>query len=174
MSKLLRSIIIISVILVNIGCDQISKEVVRNSIDKYERIELIKSNFILTNVENTGAALSLGSDLPPALKVLFLQILPIIMLLILLRMIIVRTELSPWAVIGLAFAIGGGIGNIYDRVLYGSVTDFMHIDLGFVKTGIFNMADVSVVIGMILILVDFAFSQNRKPPTIADSEAGAV
>ena len=49
--------------------------------------------------------------------------------------------------------IGGGIGNIYDRFLYGSVTDFLFIDLGGVfKTGIFNIADLSVTTGMILII----------------------
>lgn len=39
-------------------------------------------------------------------------------------MIIVKSELGEFTIVGLAFAIGGGIGNIYDRILYGSVTDF--------------------------------------------------
>ena len=55
--------------------------------------------------------------------------------------------------VALSFAIGGGIGNIYDRIIHGSVTDFMHIDFGFFETGIFNMADVSIMVGMLLFLV---------------------
>ena len=58
------------------------------------------------------------------------------------------------SLIGFCFIIGGGIGNIYDRILYGSVTDFLFIDLGGVfKTGIFNIADLSVTTGMIMILL---------------------
>ncbi|HNQ27919.1 MAG TPA: signal peptidase II, partial [Aquaticitalea sp.] len=58
--------------------------------------------------------------------------------------------------------IGGGIANVYDRIVYGSVTDFFHIDLGGVfKTGIFNVADMSVSFGMILLLVA-SFRANKK------------
>ena len=51
------------------------------------------------------------------------------------------------------FLIGGGLGNIFDRALYGSVTDFLHIDFGLFQTGIFNMADVSVMVGVFTILL---------------------
>ena len=56
--------------------------------------------------------------------------------------------------IGFCLIIGGGIANIYDRILYGSVTDFLFIDLGGIfKTGIFNIADLSVTTGMLLFLL---------------------
>lgn len=58
------------------------------------------------------------------------------------------------SIIGLCCIAGGGIANLYDRFLYGSVTDFLYIDLGGVfKTGIFNSADLSVTTGMILLLM---------------------
>jgi signal peptidase II len=50
--------------------------------------------------------------------------------------------------------VGGGIGNIYDRIAHGSVTDFMHLRFGALQTGIFNVADVSIMIGVGLILLD--------------------
>jgi len=63
-------------------------------------------------------------------------------------------EIDKISLIGFCFIIGGGIGNIYDRILYGSVTDFLFIDLGGIfKTGIFNIADLSVTTGMIMILL---------------------
>lgn len=52
-----------------------------------------------------------------------------------------------------AFVIGGGIGNLIDRVAYGSVTDFLQFRLGAFKTGIFNMADVSVSMGVLFLFV---------------------
>jgi signal peptidase II len=60
--------------------------------------------------------------------------------------------MDPRLAIAFAFVIGGGIGNLWDRVAYGSVTDFFQIKIGFFKTGIFNMADVSVSCGVLFIL----------------------
>ncbi|CAD5293424.1 Lipoprotein signal peptidase (fragment) [Imperialibacter sp. EC-SDR9] len=57
-------------------------------------------------------------------------------------------------VLGICFMVGGGVGNIYDRLIYGSVTDFLHIDFVLFQTGIFNMADVSIMTGMFVILFD--------------------
>jgi len=61
--------------------------------------------------------------------------------------------LDKTSIIGFSLIIGGGIGNIFDRIVYGSVTDFLYLNFEFFKTGIFNIADLSVTIGMILILI---------------------
>lgn len=156
----LKIVLTLSLVLLNISCDQISKNVVRNTIEPFERIEVIKDSFVLTKVENTGAAYSLGSDLSPFLKVLLLQILPILVLIFLLRQILVKTNYSRETIIGFAFIIGGGIGNLFDRIIYGSVTDFLILDLGFIKTEIFNMADVSIMVGSVLVLFSAIFSKK--------------
>ncbi len=57
-------------------------------------------------------------------------------------------------VTGIIFCIGGGVGNLYDRIIKGSVTDFVHLKFGPLQTGIFNAADVSIMIGLGLILLD--------------------
>ena len=65
------------------------------------------------------------------------------------------------SLIGFCCIVGGGIANVYDRIVYGSVTDFFHIDLGGVfRTGIFNFADMSVMLGLGLLL--FASFKNGK------------
>jgi len=140
-------------VFLNIGCDQISKNVVRKNIDARETIELVGKNFILTKVENDGAMLGIGSELSPILKIIVLQVLPVIVLLVLLYRVLNKSEMNKWLVFAFAFVIGGGIGNLIDRIAYGEVTDFFHIDLGgYFKTGIFNMADVSVTMGVLVIL----------------------
>ena len=63
-------------------------------------------------------------------------------------------------VLGLTFIVGGGLGNIIDRIHYGSVTDFLHMDFGIVRTGIFNLADVSIMIGAILIMLISIFQKK--------------
>lgn len=159
-SELLKRIVIIGLILLNIGCDQISKTVVRKNVAPHDYIQLVHDNLILTNVENTGAMLGFGQSLPPILKLIFLQLLPVLLLLILLFRVLKKTTLNKWLPIAFAFVIGGGIGNLFDRIVYGSVTDFFQIKLGLFRTGIFNMADVSVTTGVLLIL--FISIRNRK------------
>ena len=158
MNKLLKRKIvayrfyILTLVLLNIGCDQLSKEVVRKNVASREYIELVKDHFILTNVENTGAMLGFGASFPPILKIVLFQILPILVLLVLLYRVLTKKTIGTWLVIAFAFVIGGGIGNLIDRIVYGSVTDFFQIRLGFLQTGIFNMADAAVTFGVLLIL----------------------
>ncbi len=149
-------------VLLNVGCDQISKEVVRTNVAQQDYIPLIEHYFILTNVENTGAMLGFGQNFSPFMKMVLLQGLPLLVLLIILFRMLTKTNLNPWMVIGFAFVIGGGMGNLIDRIFYGSVTDFFQIRLGIFTTGIFNMADVAVTLGVIIIL---ALSIKRKEAT---------
>jgi len=150
---MIKRLAIIVIVVLNIGCDQISKNVVRKNVDASQIIELIGKNFIIIKVENSGAMLGFGSELSPILKLIFLQALPVLLLFVLLIRILRKTDLNKWLIIAFAFVIGGGIGNLIDRIAYGEVTDFFHIDLGGVfKTGIFNMADVSVTMGVLVIL----------------------
>ena len=161
--KFSRTVYIILLIVVNIAIDQISKFWVRHNVDVYKETQLIGDYFILTNVENTGAFLGMGSDLNPTLKLIVLLILPIVVLGLVLRYIFKDKTIDKLSLIGFSCIIGGGFANVYDRMLYGSVTDFLHIDLGGVfKTGIFNMADLSVTTGMILIITA-SFIYRKKP-----------
>ena len=145
----LRSLVLVLLILSNIGCDQISKSVVRDRMEYHEEIHLISDHLLLTKVENTGAFLSLGSDFDPTMKKLFLLGLPILGLTFMLILLMANRRLERDVAISLTFIIGGGIGNLIDRLLYGSVTDFLHMDLGVFRTGIFNLADVSITLGII-------------------------
>lgn len=105
-------------------------------------------------MENTGAFLSLGSNLPGFIKLLALSVLPVLVLLWGLYLVIEKTNMSRLLVTGLCFVIGGGAGNLYDRIRFGSVTDFLHMNFGIFQTGIFNMADVSIMVGMGVIFID--------------------
>ncbi|UOB18222.1 signal peptidase II [Abyssalbus ytuae] len=153
-----KKILVLLLVLLNFGCDQISKSIVRKNVEYYETTPIIQDNFILTKVENKGAFLGFGSSLHPVIKTVFLLGLPTVALLAMLAYLLFKTNLNQYFIIGFSFIVGGGIGNIFDRILYGSVTDFLHIDLGLFKTGIFNMADVSVMAGSLYIL----FSVIRK------------
>ena len=148
-----RNLYIISLVILNIIIDQLSKFWIRGNVAPYSDINIIADYFIITNVENSGAFLGLGSDFSPVIKSILLLALPVGVLVTVLVYVFKDTSIDKLSLIGYSSIIGGGIGNIYDRFLYGSVTDFLFIDLGGVfKTGIFNIADLSVTTGMILIV----------------------
>ncbi|HIG89632.1 MAG TPA: signal peptidase II, partial [Flavobacteriaceae bacterium] len=120
-----RNISISILITASIVLDQLSKVLIRDNIDQYSEIKLIGEYFILTNVENSGAFLGMGSDFSPFIKTIFLLILPIIILICIMIYIYRDKEIDKISLIGFCFIIGGGIANIYDRIMYGSVTDFL-------------------------------------------------
>ncbi len=153
-TKVLRALAIFGILVVNIGCDQISKSIVRQQVDYHEQIALVNNYLTITKVENSGAFLSLGDSLPGPLRFALLSLLPLVVLGFGLGFLFTKTNLSNVTLFGFAFVIGGGIGNIYDRLVYGSVTDFLHIDFGIFQTGIFNMADVSIFTGMFIVLAN--------------------
>ena len=157
-----RSVFILLVIVATIAVDQITKILVRKYIGSGEVIPIIGDYFTLLNVENEGAFLGMGSELNPTLRFLFLLILPIVVLGFVLYHILKDKTLNSLSLFAFASIIGGGIANVCDRVVYGSVTDLFFIDLGGIfKTGIFNMADLSVTTGItILLVLSFKKKQN--------------
>ena len=162
--KISRSTNIILLIIANIAIDQITKVIVRSKIASREVIEIIGDTFILTNVENKGAFLGLGSELSDTLRILLLWVLPLIVLGYVTYYIFKTKSLDKWSLIAFCCIIGGGIANVFDRIVFGSVTDFFHIDFGGVfKTGIFNLADMSVTAGMIILIFGNFFKQKKQP-----------
>ena len=143
---------LVIVVVVNLLCDQISKSAVRQELEMNEYIELVGKNVILTRVENTGAFLGFGSSFPPVIKNLLFLVIPTCTLLFILGYLIFKKQLNFNVGMALAFITGGGLGNVYDRIFKEGVTDFLHLDIWIFKTGIFNLADVSVTAGTLYLL----------------------
>jgi signal peptidase II len=164
-NKIIRTLIILAILATNVGCDQVSKHMVRQSVGEFEQISVIKNFVTLMKVENTGAFLSWGSSLPQPFKLILLSVLPVVVLALAFLFVLTQKDLSKLTVVAICFVLGGGIGNIYDRVMHGSVTDFLHIDFVIFQTGVFNMADVSVMLGMFFVLVEAYLKRRSQPAT---------
>ncbi|MGV3547944.1 MAG: signal peptidase II [Pedobacter sp.] len=158
----LKFAFLLIIVALNLGCDQFSKVIARKNIEPYEQITIIKDRFILTKVENTGAFLSAGSNLPDFVRIAVLTVLPILVLGYGLWFLYSNKHLPRLMQIGICFLVGGGIGNIYDRIVYGSVTDFLFMDFVLFRTGIFNLADVSIMIGIGLLLLQNIMAAKAK------------
>ena len=161
--KISRNLGIFILIVFNIIIDQVSKIIVRNTIAIGEETELIGKKFILTNVYNKGAFLGMGSDMNDTLRIIFLLVLPVLVLGYLIYYIYTNKELDKVSTIALSCIAGGGIANVYDRIVFGEVTDFLFINLGGVfKTGIFNVADMSVTFGLLLLVYSWFLASKQK------------
>ncbi|WP_428328870.1 signal peptidase II [Mucilaginibacter sp.] len=158
-----RVILILLVLSINIGCDQVSKSIVRRKMDYYDQIGFLHNHITLSKVENAGAFLSLGDSLKGPMRIILLNLFPLIAVLFGLYYILAKTDLNRLTLFSVILIVGGGIGNLYDRIVHGSVTDFMHINFVIFQTGVFNVADVSIMIGMFLLLIQAWLKQKAEP-----------
>ena len=161
--KLSRNAGIIILVIINITLDQISKVLVRSNIDPHQVIELIGDKFIMTNVVNEGAFLGMWSDMKDEMRLILLILLPVAVLGYLIYYIITNKTLDRLSTFALSCIAGGGIANIFDRIAFGEVTDFLLINLGGVfKTGIFNVADMSVTFGLLILIYTWFILPKKK------------
>jgi signal peptidase II len=160
-NRVLRIFIILVILSVTIGCDQVSKKIVREKLTEYQTINLVHNHFTIEKVENTGAFLSLGDAASKPVRIIFLNVIPLALILASLFYILIKTNINRYTLLAIIFMIGGGIGNIYDRIVHGSVTDFLYIDFGLFHTGVFNVADLFITTGICIILIQSWF--KRKP-----------
>jgi signal peptidase II len=167
-----RIILLLVILILNIAGDQVTKSMMRAHIGFYDQYPFFDGHVTLLHVENSGAFLSLGDKLMQPFRFILLTLVPIFALVAALGYVLVKKRLSMLFSVGIVFCIGGGIGNLYDRIVHGSVTDFMHLQFGPLQTGIFNAADVSIMIGLGLILLDaFLRRKESKEVTVeANSE----
>ena len=155
--------------LVFIGCDRITKNLAKEHLMYHEPISYFHNTIRLEYVENTGAALSLGDQLSKPLSFWLLSIIPLVFLLLLFAYVISKMrELSTLKLLSYSMIIAGGLGNIIDRIMFDRhVTDFMNVGISNLRTGIFNVADMCVTAGVIVLL----FSYRGKK---AESEAERI
>ncbi len=139
-----------------IAIDQITKWLAVQYLTKVETVPIIKDILHLTYLENKGAAFGMLKNN----RWVFL----VISTVAIIGLIIYLVKYPPknkWLIFGLSFIVGGGIGNMIDRLLLGYVVDF--IDFRVINFAIFNGADSFVCIGAVLVLIYvFFFSEEKK------------
>jgi len=141
--------------------DQISKIIARSAIEFHSHINVLGEYLVLTKVENTGAFLGLGNSLSPLFFRLFMILIPLTLIVYAFYYLIKKNDLPTVVVVAISFFIGGGLGNIIDRIIFGSVTDFIYMDFILFHTGILNLADVFVTFGFFLILYELIFHKKE-------------
>jgi signal peptidase II len=147
---------------INIAADRITKLLAVEFLKDKNPIELLNRIIVIGYTENTGAFLSLGRGWPEILKYILLLYIPIaICLSVFIYCLFV--EKDKIRTILLMSIISGGIGNLVDRLLNKfSVIDFLNFGIGSFRTGILNVADLSITFGAIALVIYEIVSNRRK------------
>jgi signal peptidase II len=146
--------------------DQVSKMIVVALLPFARPVEVLGDFLRLTYVKNPAIAFSLGRDLPSGLRTIIFLVLPLIVLAILLYFFFSSSDFSRGQRWVLAAIIGGGVGNFIDRLFRsGGVVDFIDVKFygifGLERWPIFNIADSTVVVAGILLLLSYFIKEKE-------------
>jgi len=136
--------------------DQISKALISTYLKLNESITIIKDFFYIRYINNTGASFGILSNS----KVLLI-ILSIIAIIIILRYMntFKKTKMN---LIGFALILGGILGNLADRILYGYVKDFLDFVIFNYNYPVFNLADIFIVLGVIILIISIIRGEDKN------------
>jgi len=141
-------------VLTCVGCDQATKHMAQTRLPIFHVFSYLGDTVRLQYVQNTGAAFSIGADLPANVRWWIFVVGQGIFLLFLAIYIIKNRDEHSSQFYGFALILGGGLGNFYDRIFRdGAVVDFLNIGFGnIIRTAIFNVADVVITCGLFLLI----------------------
>ena len=160
-------ILTLIVLAVNYSLDRITKILATTFLQGKETISFFYNTVILRYTENTGAFLSVGSNWPDYVKYSLLIIIPIMVCLYGLYFCAFKLE-DKKLVIVYSSIIGGGLGNLVDRLFNDfRVVDFLNFGIGTLRTGILNVADMSVTFG-VLFLIYYQFKVDKTKEKIPE------
>ena len=149
---------IYGLILVIVALDQWSKWAIKTSFNLYQSKPVIQDLLHFTYVTNDGMAF--GLSFPGGKHVLL--IMTILLTGFIVGFLWKEKNGHPLIKYGLALILSGAIGNLIDRLLYGKVVDFLDLMIGNFHWYIFNIADSSVTIGMILFIIHSIYIEQKK------------
>jgi len=141
--------------------DQVTKWLVVDSLSLFQRIPILPV-FDLVRLHNTGAAFSFLADASGWQNKLFTGVAAIVSLGITGWLLTLPSEGRRVLGLGLALVLGGAIGNIIDRVMYGYVIDFLLFYYQDWSYPAFNIADSAITCGVVLILYDGLVLEKRR------------
>jgi signal peptidase II len=158
MQRFARLALVAVMLVACVGCDQTTKALARDHLQGRGTASFFDDTLRLQYVENPGAFLSLGESLPHRWRTAVFTVGAGSVLAAVLLYAFLASKAASVQIFALSLICGGGIGNLVDRVRYdGYVTDFLNMGIGPLRTGIFNFADVALMVGIAL----FVFQQRR-------------
>jgi signal peptidase II len=166
-----RALVTFIILFACIGCDRVTKIIAKQNLPQDEVISLWKDTVRLGYTENPGAFLSFGANISEPVRYVVFTLIVGLFLSGLLIYQLSSKQMTRLQVLAMSLVLGGGYGNLIDRVFHeGHVFDFLNVGIGPLRTGIFNVADISITLGVLWFLV-LAFIHRDRANTSGRKEA---
>lgn len=158
-----RLTLIFIVLIFCVGCDQATKSIAISNLPEMKTFSYFGDTLRLQLTYNRGAFLSIGSSLPDVLRHLIFTVGICFFLLCILTFALLTKDGTFSVVLAISLFFAGGVGNLIDRINHdGSVVDFINIGIGPLRTGVFNVADVAIMGGSLLLFFLFVREQKKN------------
>lgn len=163
-----KFVLILVLLLSCIGCDQATKEIAKSSLYASFPPAVLNGFLRFQYAENPGGMMSIGADLHPEVRFWFLTVFVGVMLAGILLFTLFNRKLSNLQIAALTFIVGGGFSNLLDRLRNdGHVIDFLNVGFGTLRTAIFNIADVTILLGTALLLLSSSqIAREESKPAV--------
>jgi signal peptidase II len=146
--------------------DQLTKALFKQVLTPGEVVSLFAGSLLVLPTYNHGAFLSLGAEMSDATRNIVFIYGVFAILVGLFGWLVRWSRLGLVEVIAIACILGGGLSNLLDRCVYdGRVFDFLNMGIGHLRTGVFNVADVGISLGVVLLFLSGA----KRRPTLPGS-----
>ena len=133
--------------------DRLTKRLIEHNVSAFDAHPVIPGFFDIVHARNRGAAFSMFADSTSAWRPFFLIGLSLAALVLVAVILRNASRLDRPTAIGLSLILGGALGNVFDRIVSGAVTDFLDFYIGALHWPAFNVADSAIVIGSALLLI---------------------
>jgi len=165
MNTVKRILILLCVLVACVGCDQTTKLLAESNLPSEHGLSFLADTVRLQLAHNDGAFLSWGGSLPESFRVAALRGGVAAILAALLVYALFSKGIERHFMLAASLIFSGGVSNLIDRFVHnGYVVDFLNLGVGSLRTGIFNVADIAITAGTLLLLMSGSFNSrtNRK------------
>jgi signal peptidase II len=165
---LLRNLLLASVTGAVIVLDQITKLQIMQTMRLHESIPIV------TYIRNPGAAFGFLAASSNAFRMVFFGLTSIFALVLLCTILYRMPERDHLGRFSVAAILGGAIGNLIDRLRFGEVIDFLDVYIDTYHWPAFNVADSAITVGVIFLIIHFAFEKKEHPPAAPQDTSSSV
>ncbi len=137
--------------------DQVTKAAVERSIPEHTTVPVVPHFLNFVHTKNAGAAFGLFSESPSAWKTVLLIVVSSLLLAMVIGVVWRNQQLRHVAGVGLALILGGALSNLFDRIRFGRVVDFVDVYYRSYHWYTFNLADASIVVGAGFLVFELLF-----------------
>lgn len=149
-----------------VGCDRWTKMIATERFKPLTPMSFFGDTLRIQYAENAGAFLGAGAGLSTAARFWILVVVNAVFLIV-IGAVVVTKILNRWQMTGVALLLAGGIGNLIDRIFHqGLVIDFLNMGVGPVRTGIFNVADMAIMAGFALLILQRGDAEPTRVPSV--------